>query len=42
MKDLVQVLNPKTNRYVLIDKAIGVILKSKRTIGPYKNILIAK
>ena len=40
-QDLVQIRNPKTNRYIKIDKAKGVILSSKSTTGPYKNIRIA-
>lgn len=41
MSDLVQVLNPKVNRYVLIDKEKGIILEHKEDEGPYPGIIIA-
>ena len=41
-RDLVQVRNPKTNRYVKIDRAAGMILAHKRTEGPYKGIPVAR
>ena len=41
-KDLVQVLNPITKRWVLIDTERGKILKHSRTKNPYKNVRIAK
>lgn len=40
--DIVQVKNPKTGRYVKIDRTIGRILSHKKTPGPYKNIPIAR
>ena len=40
IKDIVQLLNPKIDRYVKIDRAIGEILSHKKTKGPYKNIPI--
>ena len=41
--DIVQVKNPKTNRYVKIDRSMGVIISHKRTSGAYKGIpVIAK
>lgn len=39
---IVQVLNPKTKRYVKIDKSKGKILSHKQSDGPYKNIRIVK
>ncbi len=36
--DLVQVRNPKTGRYVVIDRERGVLVKQKRTPGPYRGI----
>jgi len=39
-KELVQVMNPITKRYVLIDKSQGKILKHARTNKPYKNVRI--
>ena len=41
-RDLVQIINPKTERYVKIDRSVGAILAHKRSEGPYKNIPIAK
>ncbi len=41
-KDVVQVKNPKTNRYVKIDRAAGKIVASKKTAGPYKNVPVAR
>ncbi len=38
--DYVQVLNPKTERYIKIDRAVGVVVSSKPTRGPYKNVPI--
>ena len=39
---IVQILNPRENRYVKIDRYKGVILSTKLSEGPYKNIPIAK
>lgn len=41
-KDVVQVKNPKTNRYVKIDRAAGKIVSSKRSMGPYSNVPVAR
>jgi hypothetical protein len=41
-RDVVQVQNPKTNRYVKIDRTKGKILSHKKSDGPYKNIPIAR
>ncbi len=38
MASLVQVLSPKTHRYVLIDRSRGVIVKHKKSAGPYKGV----
>jgi len=40
--DIVQVKNPKTDRYVKIDRVAGKILAHKKSEGPYKNISIAR
>lgn len=40
-KDVVQVKNPKSGRYIKIDRAKGEILSHKVSEGPYKNIKIA-
>ncbi|NOZ57551.1 MAG: hypothetical protein GXO73_12275 [Calditrichaeota bacterium] len=41
-KDIVQVRNPKTGRYVKIDRAKGRIIAHKKSEGPYKGIPIAR
>ena len=40
--EIVQVLNPKVNRYMKINKTIGAIIGVKKSSGPYKNILIVE
>lgn len=40
--DVVQVKNPKTDRYVKIDRSAGRILGHKPTPGPYKNVPVAR
>ena len=41
-KDIVQVKNPKSNRYIKIDRDAGMIIGYKKSEGPYKNIPIAR
>lgn len=41
-KDVVQVKNPKTGRYVKIDRARGRIVASKKSEGMYKNVPVAR
>ncbi|HHY76692.1 MAG TPA: hypothetical protein GX500_08015 [Firmicutes bacterium] len=41
-KDVVQVKNPKTNRYVKIDRDTGRIIAHKKSPGPYKGIPVAE
>jgi len=41
-RDVVQVKNPKTGRYVKIDRSKGRILSTKKSEGPYKGIPIAR
>lgn len=41
-KGLVQLLNPITKRYVLVDKVAARIVSHKRTRGPYKGVLIVR
>ena len=41
-KDLVQLKNPKTNKYVKIDRKKGVIIEQKKSDGPYEEIPIAR
>lgn len=38
--EFVQVCNPITRKFVLIDRTIGSIVKHKQTSGPYKGIPI--
>ena len=40
--DLVQVKNPRTDRYVKIDRSAGQIVDHKKSAGPYKNIPVAR
>jgi len=37
-KDIVQTKNPRTGKYVKIDRSIGRILESKKSDGPYKGV----
>lgn len=39
---IVQTLNPKTGRYIKIDREKGDIVSQKKTKGPYKGIPIVK
>ena len=41
-RDVVQVKNPRTNRYVKIDRSAGKIVSHKKSEGPYKNIPVAR
>lgn len=41
-RDIVQVLNPRTGKYVKIDRSIGRIIAHKKTPGPYKGIPVAR
>ena len=41
-KDIVQVMNPKTGRYVKIDRDEGKIIDHKKSEGPYKHVPIAR
>lgn len=38
----VQTLNPKTGRYMKIDRDMGEITSEKKSKGPYKNVPIIK
>lgn len=40
--DFVQVKNPKTERYVKIDRAEGRIISQKTSPGPYKGVPVAR
>ncbi len=39
---VVQTKNPKTGRYVKIDRAAGRIVDTKKSPGPYKNVPVAR
>lgn len=39
-RDIVQLLNPRTKRYLKVDRANAKIYPSKKTPGPYKGIPI--
>jgi len=41
-RDVVQVKNPRTDRYVKIDRGAGRIVSHKSTAGPYKNVPVAR
>ena len=41
-QDVVQVKNPKTKRYVKINRTEGKIVSSKKSSGPYKNVPVAR
>lgn len=41
-KRIVQVKNPKTGKYVKIDRAKGRIMSHKKSDGPYKNVTVAR
>ena len=41
-KSVVQAKNPKTGRYVKIDRSKGKIVSHKRTKGPYKGVPVAR
>ena len=41
-KDVIQVKNPKTNKYVKIDRNAGRIVSHKKSDGPYKGVPIAR
>ena len=41
-RDVVQTKNPKSGRYVKIDRAAGKIVAHKKSTGPYKNVPVAR
>jgi hypothetical protein len=40
--DIVQLKNPKSKRYIKIDRTIGIIVSQKKSPGSYKNIPVAR
>ena len=41
-RDIIQTKNPKTERYVKIDRSAGKIIAHKKSHGPYKNVPVAR
>ena len=41
-RDVVQVRNPRSGRYVKIDRGAGVIVSHKKSPGPYKGVPVAR
>ena len=41
-KDVVHVKNPKTERYVKVDRSVGKIVGQKMSSEPYKGIPVAR
>jgi len=41
-KDVVQTKNPRTGKYLKIDRTQGKIISSKSTVGPYNHISILR
>jgi hypothetical protein len=41
-RDVVQVKNPRTGRYVKIDRSAGRIIASKKSEGKYADIPVAR
>lgn len=41
-RDIVQTKNPKTGRYVKIDRSVGKIVDTKKSPGPYKGVPVAR
>jgi len=40
--EIVQVLNPRSQRYVKINRTTGTIISVKKTPGAYKNVKVVK
>lgn len=41
-RDVVQIKNPRTGRYVKIDRSAGRILDHKKSEGKYKGVPVAR
>jgi hypothetical protein len=41
-QDIVQVKNPRTDRYVKIDRSAGKIVAHKKSPKPYKGVPVAR
>lgn len=40
--DIVQIKNPKTDRYLKIDRTEGRIVSHKKSPGPYKGVPVGR
>ncbi len=38
--NIIQIKNPKTGKYIKVDKSRGFIISTKKSPGPYKDIPI--
>jgi len=41
-RDVVQTKNPRSGKYVKIDRSAGKIVSHKKSSGPYKGVPIAR
>ena len=41
-RDVIQVKNPRSGKYVKIDRSRGRIISHKKSEGPYKNVPVAR
>ena len=41
-KDVVQIKNPKSGKYVKIDRSAGKIISHKKSNGPYKGVPVTR
>lgn len=41
-RNVVQVKNPKSGRYVKVDRTAGKIIAHKKSSGPYKGVPVAR
>lgn len=41
-RDVVQIKNPRTGRYVKIDRSAGKIIAHKKSPGTYKGVPVAR
>ena len=41
-KDVIQIKNPKSGKYVKIERSAGKIISHKKSEGPYKGVPVAR
>jgi hypothetical protein len=41
-RDVVQLKNPRSGRYIKIDRSAGQIIAHKKSDGPYKDVPVAR